>query len=240
MLSVIIPAYNEESSIAKTLEIVAGVFPEKEIIVINDASQDKTGAILEEFKSKIDGFPLLKEYRFVNKSINAGKGAAIRTALPLVKGNIVLIQDADLELDPREYVKLLEPFEKLNADIVFGSRCRREGIVTVHRLWHLLVNKILTGFSNIMSGLYITDMETGYKVFRREVILSFNLRSDRFGIEPEFAAKTAKAVKKNNLNFYEVAVSYHPRSRKQGKKINWWDGVKALFLIFYFNLFEDA
>ena len=240
LLSVIVPAYNEEKSIADSLKVIFEVDPFKEVIVINDCSKDGTGRILEEIQKKINkNKPAnLKELKVINKERNEGKGAAIRTALNHVSGDIVLIQDADLELDPREYVKLLEPFDKLGADVVFGSRFRREGIMRVHDTWHFFGNKVLTWFSNFFSGLYLTDMETCYKVMKSDLIKSFKLKSNRFGIEPELAAKVAGAVKKNRLNFYEVPVSYRPRTRAEGKKIGIKDGLVALFSIIYFNIFD--
>lgn len=241
-LSVIVPAYNEENSIAEILETVANVPPIKEIIVVNDASSDKTKSILVDFEARIKSGhkpPFLSKLHVVNKEINEGKGSAIRTGLTLVTGDIVLIQDADLELNPHEYSKLLEPFHsKYKADVVFGSRFRVEGIIRAHRLWHFLGNKALTWFSNIFTGLYITDMETCYKVFKREVITSFKIESNRFGIDPELTAKAAKIVKKKRLNFYEVPVSYQPRTYSEGKKIKIKDGFIAIFSIIYFNLFS--
>lgn len=241
LLSVIIPAYNEENSILQTISTVASVPPLKEIIVVNDASTDKTRLILEGLsKNFSDGgkHSFLERFAVINKEINKGKGAAIRSALSQVKGDVVLIQDADLELDPHEYPRLLEPFEKLQADVVFGSRFRREGIMRVHSTSHFIGNKLLTWFSNFCSGFYLTDMETCYKVFRKDVIKEFVLKSNRFGIEPELTAKTAKIVRKQNLNFYEVPVSYRPRTYAEGKKIKLKDGLTALFSIIYFNFLE--
>jgi len=240
LLSVIVPAYNEAASIEQSLKVVFAVKPLKEVIVVNDASTDKTKEILERIQEEVaNNKPaMLKELRIVHKPHNEGKGAAIRTAVPLVTGDIVLIQDADLELDPNEYPKLLEPFEKLGASVVFGSRFRREGIMRVHNTIHFLGNKVLTWFSNLFTGFYITDMETCYKVFKREVIQSFPLKSNRFGIEPELTARVAKAVRKQRLEFYEVPISYRPRTYAEGKKIGIMDGLTALFSIVYFNWFE--
>ena len=238
LLSVIMPAYNEERSITQSLRVVFEVPPLKEVIVVNDGSRDKTDEILNGIQQKIaENKPVnLKELKVINKEKNEGKGAAIRTALNYVSGNIVLIQDADLELDPHEYSKLLEPFDNLEADVVFGSRFRREGVMRVHDTLHFFGNKILTWFSNFFSGLYLTDMETCYKVMKSELIKSFKLKSNRFGIEPELTAKVASAVKKNRLNFYEVPVSYRPRTVEEGKKIGIKDGLVALFSVVYFNL----
>lgn len=239
-ITVIVPAYNEGRFIVQTLRTVATVPPYKEIIVINDASTDSTADKLKMVEQDfLTNKPaMLKELRVVTQLKNMGKGAAVRVGVKLAKGEMVLIQDADLELDPNEYPKLLEPFEKLKADVVFGSRFRREGVMRVHHTVHFLGNKFLTWFSNLCTGLYITDMETCYKAFRRELIQSFNLRSNRFGIEPELTALVAKAVRLDRLNFYEVPVSYHPRTYAEGKKIGFRDGLTALFSIVYFNFFK--
>ncbi len=244
LLSVIVPAYNEENSISRTLAIVAGVSPLKEIIVINDASTDKTKLILDNLKMDLGdygAYPFLERLVVVNKEVNEGKGAAIRSALPVVAGDVVLIQDADLELDPHEYPNLLEPFEKFNADVVFGSRFRREGIIRVHGTAHFLGNKFLTWVSNFFTGLYLTDMETGYKVFSKEIAKSLKIKSNRFGIDPELTAKISRLVREKGLNFYEVPVSYTPRTRAQGKKLKVIkDGLVVLASIVYFNIFDDG
>ncbi len=240
LLSVIIPAYNEITSIEITLRTVAVSPPLKEIIVVNDGSSDGTKEAIEKMREEFaqEKPSNLKDLKAIHKEKNAGKGAAIRSALKEVVGEIVLIQDADLELDPYEYPRLLDPFEKLGADVVFGSRFRREGVMRVHETKHFLGNKFLTWVSNFCTGLYLTDMETCYKVFKRELISSFNLRSNRFGIEPELTAKAAKAVKKKRLNFFEVPISYRPRTYAEGKKIGVKDGLVALWAIIYFNFFD--
>lgn len=241
LLSVIVPAYNEAASIANTLATVFEVPPFKEVIVVNDGSKDGTGEIINRLASDIQKQcpAMLKELKVIHKEKNEGKGAAIASALEVVTGDIVLIQDADLELNPREYSILLEPFEKLNADVVFGSRFRREGTMRVHETIHFLGNKALTWASNLLTGLYVTDMETCYKVFKTEVIKSFKIETRRFGIDPELTAKVSRLVKDKDLNFYEVPVSYRPRTRAQGKKMAFLkDGLVVLSAIVYFNLFR--
>ncbi len=238
LLSVIIPAYNEEKSLEKLLGLVFAVPVVKEVIVVNDASRDRTSEIADRivlsYQSNRNQYPYLKNVRVIHKEKNAGKGAAIRTGLQEVIGDVVLIQDADLELDPGEYPKLLEPIEKFQADVVFGSRFRMEGIKRVYNTWHYIVNRAFTVFSNLLSGLYLTDMWTCYKVFRTSVIKSFIIESDRFGIEPELVAKVAKG----DFAVYEVGVSYHARTRKEGKKIGVKDAFEAVWLIIKFNLFR--
>lgn len=240
LLSVIIPAYNEEDSIGSVLELVAAVPPLKEIVAVNDASRDNTKSLIlsfkEKFKNSADSFPFLSAVKFIDKTNNEGKGAAVRSALREVDGDIVIIQDADLEVDPREYPKLMEPFEKYGASVVYGSRFRQEGVIRVHDTVHFLGNKLLTWFSNFFTGLYLTDMETCYKVFKKEIICSFNIKSNRFGIDPELTAKAAQVVKKRRLKLYEVPISYNPRSYAEGKKIGLKDALVVCWSIIYFNL----
>lgn len=234
LLSIIIPAYNEERSIRELLDVVSRVEIDKELIIINDCSKDRTKEIInafhEDFKeNKLP--PSVKKIHVTHKEKNAGKGAAIRTGIEKATGSIVLIQDADLELDPNEYHKLLEPFVLHEADIVFGSRFQMAGVRRVFRTHRYLANRFLTLLSNMASGLYLTDMETCYKMFRREIIQSFKLESDRFGIEPELAAYAAK----RNYRIYEVPITYNPRTVAQGKKIGFKDGIRAIWEIFKFN-----
>lgn len=240
-LSVIIPAYNENRFIAETLNRVFNSPPAKEVVVVNDGSTDGTAEIINKVATEIRERPprYLKHFEIINKPVNEGKGAAIRSGLDRVRGDIVIIQDADLELNPSEYPKLLKPFETEGADIVFGSRFaddKHPPPLSGYLLW---TNKLLTFFSNIFSGLHLTDMETGYKIFKTEIIKSFPLVSKRFNIEPELAARAARAVRHQHLNFQEISVSYQPRSYDQGKKINWRDGIAALWWIFYFNLIDQ-
>ena len=238
LLSLIIPVYNEERSIEKLLEVVFAVPIVKELVVVNDCSRDRTKKILQHIEKKYHSspqkLPFVKNLVVIHKTVNEGKGAAIRTAVPCVTGDIVTIQDADLELDPNEYPKLMEPFEKNQADIVFGSRFQMAGSRRVFPAGRYLANRFLTLLSNIMSGLYLTDMETCYKVFKREILQSFTLRSSRFGIEPELVAYAARG----DWRIFEVPVSYNPRSRKEGKKIGFRDGIMAIGAIIWFNLLK--
>lgn len=227
-LSVIIPVYNEEKSLEALLETVHASPVDKEIIVVNDGSRDQTKQILEQFKSRFS-------LHIIHKERNEGKGAAIRSAIPHITGDVVIIQDADLELDPQEYGKLLAPFDPspggMNADVVFGSRFQMAGARRVFPTGRYLANRFLTILSNLASGLYLTDMETCYKLFRREVLQSFDLRANRFDIEPELVAQVAKSQSK----VWEVPITYNPRSRSQGKKIGFFDGISAIWAIIRFN-----
>lgn len=235
LLSIIIPVYNEEKFLAPLLKEVFDSPISKEIVVVNDGSRDKTKNILDALERDFKKNPpvSVKRLLVIHKEKNQGKGAAIRSGIGETTGDVVIIQDADLELSPKEYTKMLEPFEKLGADIVFGSRFQMAGLRRVFPTGKYLANRILTIISNIMSGIYLTDMETCYKLFKREVIQSFNLRSDRFGIEPELTAKAAKG----DYKIYEVPVSYNPRTGREGKKIGWKDGLEALAAIVRYNLF---
>ena len=207
---------------------------QKEVIIINDGSRDGTKNVLEKIERDFQKNPVphVERLRVIHKEKNAGKGAAIITGVKEATGDIIVIQDADLELSPKEYAKLLEPFEKYEADIVFGSRFQMAGTRRVFTTTKYLANRLLTIASNIFSGIYLTDMETCYKLFKREVIQSFDLRSNRFGIEPELTAKAAKGKYK----IYEVPITYNPRSHSEGKKIGWKDGLEALAAIVKYNL----
>lgn len=240
-LSVVIPAYNEEIFIAKTIRKVCEVpLPtfEKEIVVVDDSSKDKTGEeisktikILQEEYKKVQFIQILKQK-------NEGKGAALRDGFIKTTGDIVLIQDADLEYNPEEYPILLEPFLKNDADVVYGSRFISNRPHRVLYFWHYQVNLFLTMLSNMFTDLNLSDMETGYKVFKGELIrkIAPKLQSKRFGFEPEI---TARISKDKNLKIYEVGISYSGRTYKEGKKIGWKDGVRALWEIFKFNLLTD-
>lgn len=227
LLSVIIPAYNEERFLPEVLRRVSEVPYEKEIIVVDDASIDGTRSFLERLKE--DGsFDGLKT---VFHEKNAGKGAAIRSGIKIASGDIIIIQDADLEYDPKDYPTLLAPILEGKADVVYGSRFLG-GPHRVLYFWHYVGNMVVTLLSNMFSDLNLSDMETGYKVFKRSVFDNITIESNRFGFEPEITAKVAK----NGFRVYEVPISYHGRSYKEGKKITWKDGIKALFTIVKYNV----
>ena len=225
-ISVIIPVYNEEATLREIIRRVQEVPYEKEIILIDDFSCDSSRKILQEFAGQ-GGFKVL--YHEINK----GKGAALRTGFTQVQGDIIIIQDADLEYDPSDYGPLLTPILDGRADVVFGSRFLG-GPHRVMFFWHYLGNKVLTTLSNMLTNLNLTDMETGYKVFTRKVLESLHLKCDRFGFEPEFTSKVAK----QNFRLYEVPISYSGRNYSQGKKITWKDGVAALWFILKFRFFD--
>lgn len=231
-LSIVIPAYNEEKSIKTLVEKVLAAKSlglKKEIIIVNDGSSDKTAKILNSTFSKN------KSIRIIHKKKNEGIGSALRTGFMKTKGDIVLVQDADLEYDPKDYPILLKPYFENDADVVYGSRYLNTNPQKVMRFWHTQVNKFLTMLSNMLSNLILTDMETGYKSFKGEIIreIAPKLRSKRFGFEPEV---TARLAKNRNLKFYEVSVSYIGRSKEEGKKITWKDGAKAMWEIFKYNV----
>jgi len=235
-LSVVIPVYNEKDTIDEILRRVLDTDPRKEVIVVDDCSTDGTRQRLQAMaalQGKGDAAALvadgadaipLRDLRFFFQERNQGKGAALRRGFAQVTGDIVLVQDADLEYDPRDYPKLLEPILDGRADVVYGSRFLG-GPQRVHYFWHYVANKILTLLSDIATNLKLTDMETCYKVFRREVLQGIELRSDRFGFEPEITAKIAK----KDWRVYEVPISYAGRTYEEGKKITWKDGVQALW-----------
>jgi glycosyltransferase involved in cell wall biosynthesis len=233
-ISVVIPVYNEVSTIreivARVQAIVARVQAvdiEKEIIIVDDGSTDSTREQLQEIALSQENIKVFYHDR------NQGKGAALRTGFEAATGDIVIIQDADLEYDPREYPVLLEPILDGRADIVYGSRFLG-GPHRVLFFWHYLGNKFLTLLSNALTNLNLTDMETCYKVFRREVLSDIQLKSNRFGFEPEFTAKIAK----KGFRIYETSISYSGRTYAEGKKIGWKDGVKAIFAIIWFRFFD--
>ena len=226
-VSVVIPVYNEVSTIREIVVRVQAVDLNKEIIIVDDGSTDGTRELLQEITLSHENVRVLYHDR------NQGKGAALRTGFEAATGDIVIIQDADLEYDPREYPVLLEPILDGRADIVYGSRFLG-GPHRVLFFWHYLGNKFLTLLSNALTNLNLTDMETCYKVFRREVLSDIQLKSNRFGFEPEFTAKIAK----KEFRIYETSISYSGRTYAEGKKIGWKDGVKAIFAIIWFRFFD--
>jgi glycosyltransferase involved in cell wall biosynthesis len=225
-LSVVVPCYNESSTIGRILEAVRGSpWPDIEIIVVDDCSSDGTRELLTgALRGRIDQL-LLHE-------VNRGKGAALRTGIRAATGDVVIVQDADLEYDPNEFPKVLAPIADGRADVVFGSRFMGGEPHRVLYFWHSVGNGVLTFLSNMFTNLNLTDMETCYKAFRREVIQSIEIEEDRFGFEPEVTAKVAKL----GCRIYEVGISYSGRTYEEGKKIGWKDGLRAIYCILKYNL----
>jgi glycosyltransferase involved in cell wall biosynthesis len=233
-LSIVIPVFNEEKFIAKTVKRVFAADSlniKKEIIIVDDGSKDKTPSILKSIERKYKG----ESIKIKIKKDNEGKGAALKDGFLMTSGDIVLVQDADLEYDPDDYPILLEPFLKSNADVVYGSRLSTTKPHRVLYFWHYIVNKLLTTFSNMLTNLNLTDMETGYKVFRGEIIrkIAPKLESKRFGFEPEITARISKL---KDIKIFEVGISYSGRTYKEGKKIGWKDGLIAVWEIIKYNL----
>jgi len=227
-LSIVIPVYNERQTVELLLKRVEAVPYDKEIILVDDASTDGTREILERLSRNNRGQMCLFFH-----TRNRGKGAAIRTAIEHVTGDIVLIQDADLEYDPQDYPRLLEPILEGHADVVFGNRFHG-GPHRVLYFWHYVGNRFLTNLCNMATNLNLSDIEVGYKVFRTDVLQRLRLKSDRFGIEPELTVKVAKL----GCRIYEVPIAYHGRTYAEGKKITWRDGIAALYCILRFRLFD--
>jgi glycosyltransferase involved in cell wall biosynthesis len=225
LLSIIIPAYNEIEFIEEILRKVKETPYDKEIIIVDDCSSDGT----REFLKKLNENGLVTLFQDTNQ----GKGAALKRGMAAATGDIVLVQDADLEYDPREYPVLLQPILEGKADVVYGSRFLG-GPHRVLYFWHYVGNSVITLLSNMFTNLNLTDMETCYKVFRKEVIKGITIESKRFGVEPEITAKVARG----KWRIFEVPISYYGRTYEEGKKITWRDGIKALFTIIKFNVFR--
>jgi glycosyltransferase involved in cell wall biosynthesis len=226
-LTVVVPVFNEAATIRAVLErVLATPFP-KEVLVVDDGSTDGTGDVLREMASNHGAVRVLRHER------NRGKGAALRTAFAEAKGNVVLVQDADLEYDPADYPALLRPILEGKADVVYGSRFLGGAYARVHLFWHFAANRFLTLVTNLLANLNLSDMETGYKVFRRDVLERLRLRSEGFAIEPEITVKVARL----GCRVYEVPISYAGRSYAEGKKIRWRDGVVALFAALRYRFF---
>ncbi len=234
VLSIIIPAYNEQETIGLLLEKVihAQLLEniDKEIVVINDGSDDDTFQEAERVKNKYPKEKIVLQ----SMSSNTGKGACVRKGLDLVSGEYVIIQDADLEYDPADYVVLLRPIIDGFADVVYGSRFKGNAPHRTFLFWHYMGNLFLTMISNMLTNLNLSDMETGYKLFRVEAIKQLSLKENRFGFEPEVTAKVSKIP---NIRIYEVGISYYGRTYNEGKKIRWIDGVYALYYILKYNLY---
>src|SRR5213594_3847794 len=225
-VSIVIPCYNEKNTIEKVIEAVRNApLESREIIVVDDCSQDGTQTVLQERVAQLVD-------RIIYHPVNRGKGAALRSGFAAASGDIILVQDADLEYSPDEYPLLLEPLISGKADVVIGSRFMGGRPHRVLFFWHMIGNRFLTLLSNMLTNLNLTDLETGYKAFRASLVKTVQLREDRFGFEPEITAKLARA----RCRIYEVGISYSGRTYAEGKKINWKDGVRAIYAILKFHL----
>lgn len=233
-LSILIPAYNEAKTIASVLDRVASVELlqniEKEVVIVDDCSTDDLSGVIRRY---METSPM--KIALYRHEVNQGKGAALHTAIRQATGDLVIVQDADQEYDPREYNILLRPVLEGFADVVYGSRFMGGNAHRILFFWHSIGNKFLTTLSNMFSNLNLTDMETCYKLFRRDIIQRITLKEKRFGFEPEVTARVARIP---GIRIYEVGISYYGRTYAEGKKINWKDGFKAIYCIFRYNLFR--
>jgi len=238
-LSIIIPAYNEEKTITTILDRINEVKLigniEKEVIIVDDCSKDKTAQLVQEYMSSNSELTI-NYFKYLRHEINQGKGAAIHTGITQATGEYLLVQDADLEYDPGEYNTLLKPIMNAQADVVYGSRFMGGNAHRILFFWHSIGNRFLTFLSNMFSNLNLTDMETGYKMFRTDLIQRIKLEEKRFGFEPEITAKIAMVP---GIRIYEVGVSYYGRTFAEGKKIGWRDGFRAIWCIMKYGLFNN-
>jgi glycosyltransferase involved in cell wall biosynthesis len=239
-LSIIIPAYNEEKTIALILDRINEVKLirniEKEVIIVNDCSYDNTEQTIQNYFSG-NSHLTINYFKYLKHSTNQGKGAAIHTGISEATGEYLLVQDADLEYDPGEYNILLKPIVLGSADVVYGSRLMGGSPHRILFFWHSIGNRFLTFLSNMLTNLNLTDMETGYKLFRTDIIQRIPLQEKRFGFEPEVTAKVAKTP---GIRIYEVGISYYGRTFAEGKKIGWKDGVRAIYCILKYGLFKTG
>ena len=231
-ISVIIPCYNEEHTILKVIKSVHESLNryEYEIILVDDGSTDNTKVLLDEYSRRDE------KVEVIYHDINSGKGSSLRTGFNAAIGDVVIIQDADLEYDPSEYSKLFKPIQDGKADVVYGSRFKSGDTTRVLFFWHKMGNLFLTGLSNLLTNLNLTDIETCYKVFRKEILDQITIEENRFGFDPEITAKISKI--RPRIRIYEVGISYYGRTYEEGKKITWIDGFRALYVILKYNLFR--
>jgi glycosyltransferase involved in cell wall biosynthesis len=232
-LSVLVPVYNEERTLEEVVRRVCDFQIPKEIILVDDGSEDQSRKILTRLQEEnARAKDPLNQIKVFFQPINQGKGAALKVAFSHVTGDVIIIQDADLEYDPKDYPSLLQPIQAGLADVVYGTRFYGSGAHRVLFFWHYMGNLALTLIANMLTNLNLSDMEVGYKVFRAEVLKGIELKSKRFGFEPEITVKLAK----KGCRFYEVPISYHGRTYEEGKKITWKDGVAALYYMIRFRL----